>query len=118
MKFHTFHSTIQMSGRGHRKLRLCSRKNYEKKKYHHPPAIPVQPVHLTDVSVLTVSLPLDLLPLRVSLPLSALEVIIEFITILSQIHEMSYCQAERLSAASRASVASAVGILKDGSSST
>ena len=73
MKFHTFHSTIQMSGRGHRKLRLCSRKNYERKKYHHPPAIPVQPVHLTDVSFLTVSVPLDLLPLRVSLPLSALE---------------------------------------------
>ena len=24
---------IDMSGRGHRRLRLCSRKNYEKKKY-------------------------------------------------------------------------------------
>ena len=54
---------IQMSGRGHRKLRLCSRKNYERKKYQHPPALPVQHVPLTDVSVLTtyISVPLDLL---------------------------------------------------------
>ena len=64
---------LQMSGRGHRKLRFCSRKNYERKKYQHPPALPVQPVPLTDVSVLTVSVPLDVLPHRVSLPLSALE---------------------------------------------
>ena len=45
-------------------------KKITKENYHHPPAIPVQPVH---VSVLTLSVPLDLLPLRVSLPLSALE---------------------------------------------
>ena len=56
-----------MSGRGHRKLRLCSRKNYERKKLKKrstPPSI---------CSSLKVSMPFELLPrqsLTVSLPIS------------------------------------------------
>ena len=55
-----------MSGRGHRRLRLCNRKNYERRKY-------------SSAAVMTVSVPLHLLrpqvpsPLLVSLPISALQ---------------------------------------------
>ena len=58
---------LDMSGRGHRKLRLCSRKNYERKKFKKrsiPPSI---------CSSLKVSMPFLLLPpqsLTVSLPVS------------------------------------------------
>ena len=51
-----------MSGKGHRKLRLCSRKHYERVKYKHRHA-----------AVFMVSIPLELLQFRVSIPLSFVE---------------------------------------------
>ena len=58
---------LVMSGRGHRKLQLCSRKNYERKKLKKPST------PLSTCSSLTVSIPFELLPaqpLTVSLPIS------------------------------------------------
>ena len=51
-----------MSGRGHRKLRLCSRKNYEKKKYEKRPlviSIPCSQVACLSAQPLEVSLPIS-----------------------------------------------------------
>ena len=59
-----------MSCRGHRKLRLSSKKNYERKKYDSPSSLVVS-VSLAVVSVFKVSVPLTLLPLKVSLPVSS-----------------------------------------------
>ena len=58
--------SLDMSGRGHRKLRLCSRKNYERKKLKKRSTPP------STCSSLKVSMPFELLPpqsLTVSLPI-------------------------------------------------
>ena len=58
---------LDMSGRGHRKLRLCSRKNYERKKLKKRSTPP------STCTSLKVSMPFELLPpqsLTVSLPIS------------------------------------------------
>ena len=57
-------------GKGHRKFQLCSRKNYERKKYRISPIVTSLQV---EVSTLTVSIPRALLPSTslVSLPISA-----------------------------------------------
>ena len=55
--------------RGHRKLRLCSNKNYERKKYF-PKELLVS-VPRRDVTILRVSIPMELLSFKVSIPLSA-----------------------------------------------
>lgn len=54
--------------RGHRKLRLCSNKYYEKRKYF--PKMLLVSIPRRTISVLKVSIPMDMLPFRVSLPLS------------------------------------------------
>ena len=54
--------------RGHRKLRLCSNKYFVKRKYF--PKTLVVSIPRRTISVLRVSIPVDLLPFRVSLPLS------------------------------------------------
>ena len=64
-----FDSNMMRERKGHRKLRLCSRKNYEKKKYF-PKKLLVSIPRRT-VCVLKVSLPINLVSFRVSLPLSA-----------------------------------------------
>ena len=55
--------------KGHRKLRLCSNKYYEKKKYW--PKLLTVSIPRKAVSILRVSIPLNLLSLHVSLPISA-----------------------------------------------
>ena len=55
--------------RGHRKLRLCSKKHYETKKYF-PKKLLVS-IPKRTVTILRVSLPIDLVRFHVSLPLSA-----------------------------------------------
>ena len=55
--------------KGHRKLKLCSRKNYEKKKYI-PKKLLVS-ISRRNVYILKVSLPINSVSFRVSLPLSA-----------------------------------------------
>lgn len=60
-------------GRGHRRLRLSSRKNYERKKYKTPLVVSIS---RAEVSILTVSIPRDLLPSPsavVSFPISAFQ---------------------------------------------
>ena len=59
--------STETSGKGHRKLRLCSRKHYERKKYKHRREVVSSP------TVFTVSVPLELLQFRVSIPLSVIE---------------------------------------------
>ena len=59
--------STEMSGKGHRRLRLCSRKHYERKKYEHHHVVVPSP------TVFTVSVPLELLQFRVSIPLSVIE---------------------------------------------
>lgn len=54
--------------RGHRKLRLCSNKHYERKKYF-PKKLLVS-IPRMNVNILKVSIPLRLLSYNVSLPLS------------------------------------------------
>ena len=54
--------------RGHRKLRLCSNKYYEKKKYF-PKTLSVL-IPRADVSILPVSIPLHALQFNVSIPLT------------------------------------------------
>jgi len=54
--------------RGHRKLRLCNTKNYERKKYQKKFLVYIPKDAL---SVLAVSVPLSTPSLQVSLPLSA-----------------------------------------------
>lgn len=54
--------------RGHRKLRLCSVKYYEKKKYH-PKSLLIS-IPRNNVSILPVSLPITAVNFTVSLPLS------------------------------------------------
>ena len=54
--------------RGHRKLRLCSVKYYEKKKYR-PKSLLVS-IPRNSVSILPVSVPIGLVKFTVSLPLS------------------------------------------------
>lgn len=61
--------TMMREGKGHRKLRLCSKKNYERRKYF-PKKLLVS-VPRRAVCILKVSLPLNLVSFRVSLPLSA-----------------------------------------------
>ena len=53
--------------KGHRKLRLCSNKYYEKRKYFPKKLIVAIP---RNFFALRVSIPINLLPFRVSLPLS------------------------------------------------
>ena len=55
--------------RGHRKLRLCSNKYYERKKYF-PKKLLVS-IPRMSVTILSVSIPLKFLSFKVSLPLSA-----------------------------------------------
>ena len=55
--------------RGHRKLRLCSKKHYETKKYF--PKKLIVSIPKRTVTILKVSLPVDLVSFRLSLPLSA-----------------------------------------------
>ena len=64
-----FDSNMMRERKGHRKLRLCSKKHYEKKKYF-PKTLPVSIPRRT-VCILKVSLPINLVSFRVSLPLSA-----------------------------------------------
>ena len=54
--------------RGHRKLRLCSVKYYEKKKYH-PKSLLIS-IPRNSVSILPVSLPISSVNFTISLPLS------------------------------------------------
>jgi len=54
--------------RGNRKLRLCSNKYYEKKKYFPKKLLVLIP--RADVSILTVSIPVQLSPCNVSVPLT------------------------------------------------
>lgn len=54
--------------RGHRKLRLCSKKHYETKKYF-PKQLLVS-IPKRTVNILKVSLPINLVNFRLSLPLS------------------------------------------------
>ena len=54
--------------RGHRKLRLCSNKHYEQKKYF-PKKLLVS-IPKTEVSIPTVSVPLHLVQFNVSVPLT------------------------------------------------
>ena len=54
--------------RGHRKLRLCSVKYYEKKKYHQKSLLVSIPRN--SVSILPVSLPISSVNFTISLPLS------------------------------------------------
>ena len=55
-------------GRGHRKLRLCSNKHYEKKKYFPKKLLVSIPRrHLT---ILKVSIPIEHLSFKVSIPMS------------------------------------------------
>ena len=56
------HLSVVMSGRGHRRLRLSSRKNYERKKYRVPPL------------TLTASIPQDILSVPAALPSHGLSV--------------------------------------------
>ena len=56
-------------GRGHRKLWLCSNKYYEKKKYF-PKSLLVS-IPKRTVSILSVSIPIELVAFRASLPLAA-----------------------------------------------
>ena len=56
------HLSVVMSGRGHRRLRLSIRKNYERKKYRVPPL------------TLTVSIPQDILSVPAALPSHGLSV--------------------------------------------
>ena len=58
-------------GRGHRKLRLCSNKHYEKKKYFKEPKNLIISIPRETVSILRISIPLNVLSLNVSLPISA-----------------------------------------------
>ena len=55
-------------GKGHRKLRLCSNKYYEKRKYAKQLVVSI-PRRI--ISVFAVSMPLNVLSLNVSLPISA-----------------------------------------------
>jgi len=83
-------------GRGHRKLRLCSNKYYEKRKYF-PKALLVSIPRRT-VSILPVSIPIDLVSFRVSVPLSAysgspvpsLEVLVDRISHLKALSDGKY----------------------------
>ena len=85
--------------KGHRKLRLCNTKNYERKKY--PKKLLVS-IPRDDVSVLPVSVPLSLLSFQVSLPLSAytvlsaptLEILYDRMHQLGNIPEGSYLCAD------------------------
>ena len=59
--------------RGHRKLCLCNTKNYERKKYYQKKLLVSIPKDV--ISVLRVSIPINLLSFRVLLPLSAYTVL-------------------------------------------
>ena len=54
--------------RGYRKLRLCSNKYFEKRKYF--PKILLVSIPRRTISILKVSIPMDMLSFYVSLPLS------------------------------------------------
>ena len=56
---------------GHRKFRLSHRKNQERKKFSEVTSLPVSIPLNEAISVFKVSVPLDLLSYKVSLPLSA-----------------------------------------------
>lgn len=65
-----FFALLTVMGRGHRKLRLCSRKNYERNKYDRPLVVSIP---RAKVSVMNVSIKREVLPscsIVVSFPIS------------------------------------------------
>ena len=69
--FRSYHRMSHLCRSGHRRFRLCSKKNSERKKYNKRNKPPTLPVSNDADSVLKISLPIELLSFSVSIPLEA-----------------------------------------------